>query len=70
MRVFTIAQIKTHFVGEPYASCPEFIGHLVRNKILIKIGVNQYTYDLSKLDYKIIAEIVLVIKTKRLTYKR
>lgn len=70
MRTFTITQIKAHFVGEPYAEYPEFIGHLVRNKILIKISINQYTYDLSKLNYKIIAEIVLVIKTKRLTYKR
>lgn len=69
MRTFTITQIKAHFIGEPYAEYPEFIGHLVRNKILIKIGVNQYTYDLSKLNYKIIAEIVLIIKTKRLTYK-
>lgn len=70
MKTFTIAQIKTHFVGEPYAEYPEFIGHLVRNKILIKIDVNQYTYDLSKLNYKIIAEIILVMKTKQLTYKR
>lgn len=68
MRIFTIAQIKTHFIGEPYASCPEFIGHLVRNKILIKISTNQYTYDLSKLNYKIIAEIILIMK--QLTYKR
>lgn len=70
MRTFTITQIKAHFVGEPYAEYPEFIGHLVRNRILIKISINQYTYDLSRLNYKIIAEIVLVIKTKRLTYKR
>ena len=70
MRTFTITQIKAHFKGEPYASCPEFIGHLVRNKILIKIDVNQYTYDLSKLNYKIIAEIILVMKIKQLTYKR
>ena len=70
MRVFTIAQIKAHFVGESYAEYPEFIGHLVRNKILIKIGVNQYTYDLSKLNYKTIAEIILIMKTKQLTYKR
>ena len=70
MRTFTIAQIKTHFVGEPYAEYPEFIGHLVRNKILIKVSTNQYTYDLSKLNYNIIAEIILIIKTKRLTYKR
>lgn len=70
MRTFTISQIKAHFAGEPYASCPEFIGHLVRNKILIKININQYTYDLSKLNYKIIAEIVLIIRQKRLTYKR
>ena len=70
MRTFTIAQIKAHFVGEPYAEYPEFIGHLVRNKILIKVSTNQYTYDLSKLNYKIIAEIVLVMKTKQLTYKR
>ena len=70
MRVFTIAQIKTHFVGEPYASCPEFIGHLVRNKILIKIDVNQYTYDLSKLNQEIMAEITMIIRNKILTYKR
>lgn len=70
MRTFTIAQIKTHFVGEPYAEYPEFIGHLVRNKILIKVSTNQYTYDLSKLNYNIIAEIVLVMKIKQLTYKR
>lgn len=70
MRIFTISQIKAHFIGEPYSQYPEFIGYLVRNKILIKIDVNQYTYDLSKLNYKIIAEIVLIIRQKRLTYKR
>ena len=41
MRTFTIAQIKTHFKGEPYSDCPEFIGQLVQHKILIKVGVNQ-----------------------------
>lgn len=70
MRVFTISEIKDHFIGEPYSQYPEFIGHLVRNKILIKININQYTYDLTKLNYNIIAEIVLIIKQKRLTYKR
>lgn len=70
MRIFNVSQIKAHFIGESYSQCPEFIGHLVRNKILIKIGVNQYTYDLTKLNYNIIAEIVLTIKQKRLTYKR
>ena len=70
MRVFTITQIKAHFKGEPYVDCPEFIGQLVQHKILIKVDVNQYTYDLTKLNYKIIAEIELILKYKHLTYKR
>ena len=70
MRTFTVTQIKAHFIGEPYSQCPEFIGHLVRNKILIKVAVNQYTYDLSKLNHKIMAEITMIIRNKILTYKR
>ena len=70
MRAFTIAQIKYHFNGEPYASCPEFIGQLVQHKILIKVGINRYTYDLTKLNYETIAEINLILKYKHLTYKR
>lgn len=70
MRTFTITQIKAHFAGEPYANCPEFIGQLVQHKILIKISVNQYTYDLSKLNQETMAEITMVIKHKLLTYNR
>ena len=70
MRTFTIAQIKAHFKGEPYSECPEFIGQLVRHKILIKISMNKYTYDLSKLNYKIMAEITMILKYKLLTYNR
>lgn len=66
MRTFTVTQIKAHFIGEPYSQCPEFIGHLVRNKILIKVAVNQYTYDLSKLNADIIFEIIQQIKYKNL----
>lgn len=66
MRTFTVTQIKAHFIGEPYSQCPEFIGHLVRNKILIKVAVNQYTYDLSKLNADVIFEIVQQIKYKNL----
>ena len=69
-RIFTIAQIKTHFNGEPYVDCPEFIGQLVQHKILVKVSVNQYTYDLSKLNHKIMAEITMIIRNKVLTYKR
>ena len=68
MRTFTIAQIKTHFIGEPYSQCPEFIGHLVRNKILIKVAVNQYTYDFSKLNAVVIFGIIQQIKYKNLKY--
>ena len=70
MRTFTITQIKTHFKGEPYADCPEFIGQLVQYKILVKVSVNQYTYDLTKLNYRAMAEIELILKYKHLTYKR
>lgn len=70
MRVFTIAQIKYHFTGEPYVNCPEFIGQLVQHKILIKVDVNRYTYDLTKLNYEAIAEITMIIKHKLLTYNR
>ena len=70
MKTFTIAQIKYHFTGEPYANCPEFIGQLVRHKILIKISTNQYTYDLTKLSNETMAEITMIIKHKLLTYKR
>ena len=70
MKTFTIAQIKTHFNGEPYVDCPEFIGQLVQHKILVKVSVNQYTYDLSKLNHKIMAEITMIIRNKILTYKR
>ena len=67
MRTFTIAQIKYHFNGEPYINCPEFIRQLVQHKILIKVDVNHYTYDLTKLNYKAIAEIELILKYKQLT---
>ena len=70
MRIFTIAQIKAHFNGEPYAELPEFIGHLVRNKILIKVSMNQYTYDLSKLNRTVITEIQVEIRRKLLTNNR
>ena len=70
MKTFTIAQIKTHFNGEPYSDCPEFIGQLVQHKILVKVSVNQYTYDLTKLNQEIMAEITMIIKHKLLTYKR
>lgn len=70
MRTFTISQIKAHFIGEPYSDCPEFIGQLVQYKILIKVDVNRYAYDLTKLNYRVIAEITMIIKHKLLTYKR
>jgi hypothetical protein len=70
MRTFTIAQVKHHFIGEPYVDCPEFIGQLVQYKILIKISTNQYTYDLTKLNYRVMTEITMIIKHKLLTYKR
>ena len=70
MKTFTIAQIKYHFNGEPYVDCPEFIGQLVQYKILIKISMNQYTYDLTKLSQEIMAEITMIIRNKILTYKR
>ena len=70
MRTFTIEQIKHHFNGEPYVDCPEFIGQLVQNKILIKVDVNHYTYDLTKLNHRIMAEITMIIRNKILTYKR
>lgn len=63
-RLFTISQIRAHFIGEPYAELPEFIGHLVRNKILIKVDNNHYTYDLSKLNETVIVEITMTIKRK------
>ena len=70
MRTFTIAQVKHHFIGEPYVDCPEFIGQLVQHKILVKVGVNQYKYDLTKLSQEIMAEITMIIRNKILTYKR
>ena len=70
MRTFTIAQIKYHFNGEPYADCPEFIGQLVQYKILVKVDVNRYAYDLTKLSQEIMAEITMIIRNKILTYKR
>jgi hypothetical protein len=70
IRTFTIPQIKAHFRGEPYSDCPEFIGQLVQHKILIKVSVNQYTYDLTKLNHKVMAEINLILRYKYLTYKR
>ena len=70
MKTFTIAQIKYHFNGEPYVDCPEFIGQLVQYKILVKVDVNRYAYDLTKLNYRVMAEITMIIKHKLLTYKR
>lgn len=70
MRTFTIAQVKYHFNGEPYVDCPEFIGQLVQHKILVKVGINQYTYDLAKLNHRIMIEITMIIRNKILTYKR
>ena len=66
IRTFSVSQIKAHFIGEPYSDCPEFIGQLVQHKILIKVAVNQYTYDLSKLNADVIFEIVQQIKYKNL----
>lgn len=70
MKTFTISQIRYHFNGELYSECPEFIGHLVHNKILIKIRMNQYTYDLSKLNRTVITEIQMEIRRKLLTFNR
>lgn len=70
VRTFTVSEIKSHFKDELYIECPEFIGHLVQNKILIKISMNQYTYDLTKLNRTIITEIQMNIKYKHLTLKR
>lgn len=70
MRTFTITQIKAHFKGELYSDYPEFIGQLVHNKILIKIRMNQYTYDLNKLNRTVITEIQMEIRRKLLTYNR
>ena len=70
IRTFTVSQVKAHFAGEPYVDCPEFIGQLVQHKILVKVNVNQYTYDLSKLSQEIMAEITMIIRNKILTYKR
>lgn len=70
IRTFTVSQIKAHFAGEPYSDYPEFIGQLVQHKILIKIDVNRYTYDLTKLNQEIMAEITMIIKHKLLTYNR
>lgn len=70
VRTFTVSQIKAHFAGEPYSDCPEFIGQLVQHKILIRISMNQYTYDLSKLSQEIMAEITMIIRNKILTYNR
>lgn len=64
VRIYTIPEIKAHFIGEPYVDCPEFIGHLVRNKILVRIAMNQYTYDLTKLNRETIDKINLIIKFK------
>ena len=64
MKTFTIAQIKTHFKDEPYIDCPEFIGQLVRNKILIKVNTNRYVYDLNKLNRTIVTEIQVEIRRK------
>ena len=61
MKTFTIAQIKHHFNGELYSDCPEIIGQLVHNKIFIKIRINQYTYDLSKINRTVITEIQMEI---------
>ena len=70
MKTFTIAQIKYHFNGEPYVDCPEFIGQLVQHKILVKVDVNRYAYDLTKLIQEIMAEITMIIRNKILTYNR
>ena len=70
VRTFTVSQIKAHFISEPYVDCPEFIGQLVQHKILVKVSVNQYTYDLTKLNHRIMAEITMIIRNKILTYKR
>ena len=70
IRTFTVSQIKAHFIGEPYVDCPEFIGQLVQHKILIKISVNQYTYDLNMLSSDVIVLIVQECKEKQLGYTR
>lgn len=67
---YTIQEIRAHFKGEPFVECPEFIGQLVQHKIIVKVSMNQYAYDLTKLNYRIMAEITMIIKYKLLTYNR
>ncbi len=58
MRTFTIPEIRAHFIGVSCAQySPIFIALLVRNKILVKISEDRYTYNLNNLSSQIIVEI-------------
>ena len=68
MRTFNITQIKAHFYDVPYSYSPTFIGLLVRNKILVRMGAGQYAYNLDKLSADVIVLIIQECRKKQLAY--
>lgn len=70
MRTFTITQIKAHFIGVPYSYSPVFVGLLVRNKVLVRMSINSYAYDLDRLSKDLIELIIDECRQKQLAYTR
>jgi hypothetical protein len=70
MRTFTIEQIKTHFVGVPYSYSQTFITLLIRNKILVRMSLSTYAYDLDMLSKDVIDLIVDECKTTQMRYQK
>lgn len=68
MRTFTIEQIKEHFHGVPYSYSQTFITLLIRNKILVRMSLCAYAYDLDKLSQDVIDLIVEECRNKQLNY--
>ena len=58
MKIYTLEQIKTHFIGVPYSYSSTFVTLLIKNNILVKMSVNAYAYDLDKLSRDVIDLII------------
>ena len=70
MRTFTIEQIKAHFIGVPYSYSQTFITLLIRNKILVRMSLSTYAYDLDMLSQDVIDLIIEECRIKQLLYTK
>lgn len=70
MRTFTIEQIKTHFIGVPYSYSQTFLTLLIRNKILVRMSLSTYAYDLDMLSQDVIDLIIEECRIKQTLYTK